>query len=75
MDKLSDLLKEARPLYRQRKRRKAMAKLFVIMFIPAFLFSSAMYIYNEGTELYLSLNSNTLQKQLLEDEFALQKVK
>ncbi len=75
MDKLSDLLKEARPLYRQRKRRKAMAKLFVIMFIPAFLFSSAMHIYNEGTELYLSLNSNTLQKQLLEDEFALQKVK
>lgn len=75
MDTLSELIKEARPLYKQRKRRKAMAKLFVVLFIPAFLFSSAISIYNQGNDLYLSLSSNTLQKQLLEDEFALQKVK
>ncbi len=75
MDTLSELIKEARPLYKQRKRRKAMAKLFVMLFIPAFLFSGTIHLYNQGNDLYLSLSSNTLQKQLLEDEFALQKVK
>ena len=71
MDQLSNLLKEAKPLYRQRKRRKAIAKSILTLTVPAILMSSVCQVYLEGNDLYLSLENNTLQNELIEDEFGL----
>ena len=71
MDKLSTLLKEAKPLYRQRQRRKTMAKLILTLSMPAILMSSVFNIYLQGNDLYLSLENNHLQYELMEDEFGL----
>ena len=40
MDELSNLLNEAKPLYKQRKRRKAIAKSILALSAPAILMSS-----------------------------------
>jgi len=71
MDKLSTLLKEAKPLYKQRQRRKTMAKLFLIISTPAILMSSVFNLYLQGNDLYISLENNHLQYELMEDEFGL----
>ena len=69
MDKLSDLIKEARPLYKQRKRRKTIAKMILSITMPVMLFASVCQIYLQGNDLYLSLENNILQSELLEDDF------
>lgn len=69
MDKLSDLIKEARPLYKQRKQRKTIAKMILSITMPVMLFTSVCQIYLQGNDLYLSLENNILQSELLEDDF------
>lgn len=71
MDKLSDLLKEAKPLYNQRKRRKTIAKMIFTLTMPAILMSSICQVYLQGNDIYLSLENNSLQYELTEDEFGL----
>ena len=71
MDELSNLLQEAKPLYNQRKRRKAIAKMVLCITMPVIFLSSIGQIYTQGNDLYLSLDNNTLQYQLNEDEFGL----
>ena len=69
MDKLSSLIKEARPLYKQRKRRKTLTKMILGITTPAILFTSIMQVYIQGSDIYISLDNNKLQDELLEDDF------
>ena len=71
MDNLSDLLKEAKPLYRQRQRRKTIAKMIFTLTMPAMLMTSICQMYLQGNDIYLSLDNNILQYELIEDEFGL----
>lgn len=71
MDKLDNLLKEAKPLYFKRKRRKALACALVILAFPILLLNTAIQIYNEGNDIYVSLNNNTLQNELIEDDLGI----
>lgn len=71
MDELSNLLKEAKPLYKQRQRRKTIAKMILTLTMPAILMSSVCQIYLQGNDIYLSLEKNNLQYELMEDEFGL----
>ena len=71
MDELSNLLKEAKPLYKQRKRRKTIAKMILCMTMPAIIISSASQVYLQGNDIYLSLENNSLQYELMEDDFGL----
>ena len=71
MDKLSDLLQEAKPLYKRRKRQKTIAKLIFSISVPVMLFSSVMQLYIQGNNLYFALETNRLQTELLENDFAL----
>lgn len=69
MDKLSELIKEAKPLYKQRKRQKAIAKVIFMITMPVMLLGSVVQLCNEGNNIYLSLENNTLQNELLNDDF------
>lgn len=69
MDKLSELIKEAKPLYKQRQRRKTIGKMILTISMPAILLSSVSQVYLQGNDIYLSLQNNTLQYELMEDEF------
>ena len=71
MDELSKLLKEARPLYRRRKTRKTIAKLILVMTMPMFIMTGICQTYLQGNDIYLSLDKNVLQYELMEDEFGL----
>lgn len=71
MDELSTLLKEAKPLYKQRQRRKTIAKLTLILAMPVILMMSVCQVYLMGNDVYLSLENNSLQNELIEDEFGL----
>ncbi len=70
-DKLSDLLKEAKPLYKRRKRQRTMAKITLIVCAPVFLFSFLFQIYTLGNDIYVALDNNKLQNELLVDSFGL----
>lgn len=71
MDKLTNLLQEAKPLYKQRKRRKTIAKMVLTLTLPVIFLSSICQIYTQGNDIYLSLDNHTLQYELSEDEFGL----
>lgn len=71
MDELSKLIKEARPLYKTRQQRKTIAKMVLTLAMPAILMSSICQVYLQGNDIYLSLEDNSLQYELLEDEFGL----
>ncbi|MBQ8475644.1 hypothetical protein IJ531_01125 [bacterium] len=71
MDKLSDLIKEARPLYKQRKRRKTIAKMLFAITLPVFIFGNLASLYVEGNSVYMSMNNNKIQTQLLQDDFGI----
>lgn len=75
MDKISELLQEARPLYKTRKRNKAVAKVFLTIAIPVFLFTSIFGIYTLGDNIYVSMNNEELAEQLLLDDYGLFGVK
>lgn len=69
MDKLTELIKEAKPLYKKRKIRKAVVKSILSVTLPAMLFSAMLQVYIEGNNIYLSLDNNKLQNELLQDDF------
>lgn len=71
MDKLSKILKEAKPLYRQRQRRKMIGKMILTISMPAIILGNICQIYMQGSDIYLSLKNDSLQQELLEDEFAI----
>ena len=71
MDELSLLLKEAKPLYRQRQRRKTIAKMIFTLTMPAILMTSVCQVCLQGNDIYLSLENESLQYELIEDEFGL----
>ena len=71
MDKLSNLLQEARPLYKTRQRRKKIAKMILSITMPVIIMSSTYQVYLQGNDIYLSLENNSLQNELIEDEYAL----
>lgn len=71
MDKLTDLIKEARPLYKQRKRRRAITRIVLSICAPVFVFTSLLGLYLEGNNIYVALDNNTLQHELLNDDFGL----
>lgn len=70
-DKLSNLIQEAKPLYKRKKRQRAVMKACVVMLIPVFMGLSAISLYNAGNNLYLSLENQSLQTELLEDDMGL----
>ncbi len=71
MDKLTDLLQEAKPLYKKRKRQKTIAKMIFSISVPVMLFSSILQLYIEGNNTYFALETNNLQTELLEKDFVL----
>jgi len=71
MDKLSELIAQARPLYKQRKRRKTIAKLLFTITLPAFLMANLATLYMEGDAVYMSLDNNKIQSELLSDDFGI----
>ena len=71
MDKLSELIKEAKPLYKTRKRNRAIAKMTLMFLTPVFVFYGMYQIYVAGNNLYVSLSQNDLQIELTTDEFNL----
>jgi len=71
MDKLSELIVQARPLYKQRKRRKTIAKLLLVITMPVILLANFTTLYIEGENVYTSLENNNLQAELLNDDFGI----
>ncbi len=71
MDKLSQILQEAKPLYKRNKRRKAMITLFVMISMPMMLLGSIAQLYTQGENLYFALETKSLQTELMENDFAL----
>lgn len=79
MDKLNEenfseitsLLKEAKPLYKARKKRARAIKATLLLFIPMFIITGFYNVYLQGEEVYLSLLNNNLQIELTQDEFGL----
>lgn len=69
MDKLSDLIQEAKPLYKQRKRRKAVVKMLMTLTLPVLLFGNLIGLYIEGDDLYVSYDKNNIENQLILDEY------
>ena len=69
MDKLTELIKDAKPLYKQRKRRKTIAKMLFIITVPVFVFGNIASLYMEGEAVYMSLDNNKMQAELLTDDF------
>lgn len=71
MDKLSELIKEAKPLYKKRKIRKTIAKFVLGITVPIFLMTNIYQTCSIGNDIYLSLDNDSLEYELLEDEFGL----
>ena len=71
MDKLSKLIQEARPLYKRRKFQRRILKACFVLFVPVLFGAGAIGLYNTGNEIYLSLDNNTLQQELIEDSMGL----
>lgn len=71
MDKLSNLLKEAKPLYKRQKRQKAIAKLMFCITTPVILCTSICQLAIQGNDIYVALDNNVLQEELLDDDFGL----
>lgn len=75
MDKLTNLIKEARPLYKSRKRKKAIAKLASVLCIPVFFFMTAHHVYIEGNNVYMAMSQDDYIAQFLDVEYDLLKAK
>ena len=71
MDKLTNLIQEAKPLYKKKKRQKAIMKTCFIFTIPAIMGASLIGLYNTGEDIYVSLENNSLQQELIEDDMEL----
>jgi len=71
MDKLSNLIKEAKPLYKQKQRQKSIARLIFSICTPVMLFTSIFQLYMAGENIYVALEKDSIQMQLLEDDLGL----
>ncbi len=71
MDKLSNLIKEAKPLYQKRKKQKKALVSMCLAIIPLFLFTSFLNLYSQGENLYLALSSDDYAMEFLNDEYGL----
>lgn len=71
MDKLSELIKDAKPLYKQRKRRKTIAKMLFIITLPILIAGNFVNLCMEGEAVYMSLDNNKIQAELLSDDFGI----
>ena len=71
MDKLSELISQARPLYKQRKRRKTILVLLCAITLPAYMITNLTSLYMQGDAIYMSLDNNRIQNELLEDDFGI----
>ena len=68
---LSTLIMEARPYYKQKKRRKKILLAFIVLLFPTFLVGEAINLYIAGDAAYVALKNQSLQKQLIQDDFGL----
>ena len=68
MDKLSQLISEAKPLYKERKRRNNIFKLLLIITVPVITITSVAGLYMQGEEIYMSFENNNFQNELLTDD-------
>ncbi len=71
MDKLSNLIQEAKPLYKRKKQQKIILKSCFVLLVPVIMTGSIVGLYNTGNELYLSMDDNSLQQELIEDNMGL----
>lgn len=71
MDELTKLIKEAKPLYKARKKRKNFLIALFALFIPMSLLSFSFGIYQAGSNIYLSIASENFTQELVQDEFNL----
>jgi len=71
MDKLSNLIQEAKPLYFKKKRQKRILNTFIVLFIPFMMCLGAIGIYNTGNDIYISMENETFQQELLNDNMGL----
>ena len=71
MDELTKLIKEAKPLYKARKRRKNFLVALFALFIPMSLLSFSFGIYQAGSNIYLSIANENFTQELVQDEFNL----
>lgn len=75
MDELTKLIKEAKPLYKARKRRKNFLVALFALFIPMSLLSFSFGIYQAGSNIYLSIANENFTQELVQDEFNLYQIK
>ena len=71
MDKLTELISQARPLYKQRKRRRTIAKMLLSITVPVMLFANFANLYIQGDEVYMSMENSAMQNELLNDDFGM----
>ena len=69
MDKLSLLISQARPLYKTRKRRKTIAKMLLGITIPVLLIGNFMSLCYEGDMVYMSLENENIQNEILYEDY------
>ena len=78
MDKISELLQEARPLYIQRKKRRETIKKCMVIFLPVIFCALAILPFainnNEETNYYTSSTSIVEQMGFPTDDYGLLKV-
>ena len=78
MDKISELLQEARPLYFQRKKRRETIKKCMVIFIPILFCALAILPFtinnNEDKNYYTSSTSIVEQMGFPTDDYGLLKV-
>lgn len=78
MDKLSELLQEAKPLYFQRKKRKEIIKKGIFLFIPVIFCSLAILpftINNSNNYNYYTSSTSIIEQMGFEtDDYGLLKV-
>lgn len=68
MDKLNELIRQARPLYKQRKRRKTIAMLLFSFTLPAIIIANVASLYVQGDNIYVSMDKNQIQNELMDYE-------
>ena len=71
MDKLSELIKEARPLYKQRKRNQSIAKAILTLTMPVMIFTGAWGICQEGDNIYVALEEQSFQEEFLNNDLGI----
>ena len=71
MDKLSNLILEAKPLYKQRKRRKKILTTIFTISLPVLMIANVAQLYIQGDDVYVSLQNKKMQQYILQDDFGL----